>query len=352
MRVAFTLEQCWHDVPGGTAVAALELARALVETGEVDLFGVSARHRGLPADVQWRPPVPMRALPLPRLALYEAWLRFRRPAITGADVVHATTVIVPPRRRVPLVVTVHDLAWRHDPEHFTGHGVRVFNRGLELIRDEADLVFCSSLATLRDCRANGIEEARLRHVPLGVRVIEATDDDVRRVRERYGIRGPYVFFSGTHEPRKNLRGLAAAFAAVKAQHRDLELIVSGPSGWGDTTPTGRTIGFVPSDDLRALHRGAEAFCYPSLWEGFGLPLLEAMAQGTRVVTSRGTSTEEIAEGVGVLVDPRDVDSIAAGLLEALSTETDGSAERRRAAEYTWYRTAQLTVAGYWDVVKT
>ena len=165
MRVALTLEQCWHDVPGGTAVAALELARALDETGEVELVGISARHSGPPAEPQWQPPIKVTAMPLPRLALYEAWLRLRRPAIGGVDVVHATTVIVPPRKRTPLVVTVHDLAWLHDPEHFTGHGVRVFNRGLRLIRDDADLVFCSSLATLADCRSHGIDDGRLRHVP-------------------------------------------------------------------------------------------------------------------------------------------------------------------------------------------
>src|SRR5262245_20482530 len=117
MRVGYTVEQCWHEVPGGTAVAALAVARHLPAEG-VELVGVAARHSSSPAP-PWVPPMPVRHLALPRSLLYDAWLRLGWPPIEGStgplDVVHATTIIVPPRRGVPLIATIHDLAFLHDP---------------------------------------------------------------------------------------------------------------------------------------------------------------------------------------------------------------------------------------------
>lgn len=348
MRVALTLEQCWHRVPGGTAVAALELARALADRGDVAPVGVAARHRHPPPEA-FRSPIDVRHLALPRPLLYESWLRLRRPGVTRAtgpvDVVHATTIMVPPRSG-PLVVTIHDLAFLHEEGHATRRGRRLFERSLELVRRDADLVLCSSAATLADCEAQGIDAERLRLVPLGVRVRPATADDVARVRRRYGLDGPYVLFAGTNEPRKNLPRLVEACARPGG----MPLVLAGPAGWGEQVPAGgsvRVLGLVPEDDLRALYAGADVFAYPSLREGFGLPVLEAMAQGAPVVTSRGTSTEEVAGGAAVLVDPFDVADIARGLDEAHATSRElAAAGRARAAAATWDRTAELTVAAY------
>lgn len=357
LRAAMTLEQLWHRVPGGTAVAALSLARALATRGDVEVVGVAARHRG-PAPEPWVPPVPMRQLPLPRPALYESWHRLRRPAVqlvTGpVHVVHATTLALPPPR-APLVLTVHDLAWRRYPEMFTRRGVRFFERGLALARNDAALVLCSSRATLGDCGEAGFEGSRLRLVPLGVDSRRADAAEISRVRARYSLERPYILWTGTVEPRKNLGGLLRAFAGLP---RELDLALAGPRGWREDlgaliarAPGGiRPLGYVPQEDLAPLHAGAEVFCFPSLMEGFGLPVLEAMAQGTPVVTSRGTSTEEIAEGAGVLVDPRDSDSIRAGLEQALGDEPLRrrlrAAGLRRAAAYTWEKTAELVVTAY------
>ena len=360
LTVAFTLEQCWHRVPGGTAVAALGMARALAERGDLDIVGVSARHRSAPPD-PWRPPVPVRALPLPRPVLYEAWHRLRRPRVEAAtgkvSAIHATTVAMPPRSS-PIVLTIHDLAWLENPAHFTPRGLRFFDRGLELALRDADLVLCSSAATERACRAAGFEEARLRRVPLGVDIREATPGEVDRVRGRYSLGRPYVLWTGTVEPRKNLPGLVQAFDRLDG---DLDLVLAGPRGWNEDLealvgPRGqrvRFLGFVPALDLGPLYAGASAFCFPSLLEGFGFPVLEAMAQGTPVVTSRGTSTEELADGAGVLVDPLEPASIAAGLEEILSdpglAARLGAAGRRKAAEYTWARTADLVARAYREV---
>jgi glycosyltransferase involved in cell wall biosynthesis len=352
LRVAFTLEQCWHRVPGGTAVAALELARELSGRPEVELVGVSAAHRKAPPE-PWKPPIPTHRLPLPRLALYESWHRLRRPRVERAtgpvDVIHATGLAMPPRS-APLVVTLHDLSFLEYPQHFSRAGLRFFRRALELARREADLVLCSSEATLEHCTAVGFDRARLRHVPLGVRVEPADEADVTRVRERYGVPGPYVLWTGTVEPRKNLSRLLAAFETLR---HDLDLVLVGPKGWNEEVrpvPRVKPLGFVPADDLRALYAGAEVFCLPSLMEGFGLPVLEAMAQGTPVVTSKGTSTEELVRDAAFRVDPRDPGSIAAGIERALGDDGRlAAAGRACAAEYTWSRTADLVLDAYDEV---
>lgn len=349
-----TLEQCWHRVPGGTAVAALELARELAAREEVEVVGVAARHRAPPPD-NWRPPVPVRHLALPQLALYEAWHYARRPAVQRAtgpvDVIHATGIAFPPRS-APLVTTIHDLSYVAHPEHFSRPGLRFFRRALHLARKHADLVLCSSEATLEHCAAYGFDRSRLRHVPLGVRIDRAAGEkEAARVRERYGLTRPYVLWVGTIEPRKNLPGLLQAFALVEA---DVELVLVGPKGWNERLkpqPRVRMLGFVPGTELPGLYAGAAAFCFPSLLEGFGFPVLEAMAQGAPVVTSLGTSTEELARGVGILVDPRDPRSIADGIQHALADSGElGEAGRERAAGYTWARSADLVLAAYNEVL--
>jgi glycosyltransferase involved in cell wall biosynthesis len=288
-------------------------------------------------------------LPLPRPALYDAWLWARLPPPqwrTGpVDVVHATTVIVPPTGRAPLVVTVHDLAFLHEPAHFTARGVRAFRRGLELIRRHAAVVLCSSSATLADAAAAGIPNERLRLVLLGVDQGRADPEAVASARERHGLAAPYLLFVGTLEPRKNLVRLVDAWRRLPPTH---VLAIAGPVGWGRETTAlfdglgerVRLLGFVPDPDRAALYAGADALCYPSLREGFGLPVAEAMVQGTPVVTSAGTSTEEVAGGAAVLVDPLDPASIAAGIEAALADRDRlAAAGRARAATLTWDATA-------------
>jgi glycosyltransferase involved in cell wall biosynthesis len=357
MRVAYTVEQCWHRVPGGTAVAALEAARALRERGGIELVGVAARHAAAPPD-PYEPPIEVRHMTLPRIALYETWHYLRWPRVERAtgpvDVIHATTIAIPPRS-VPLVVTIHDLAFVHDPSHFTGRGLRLFRRGLRLALAEADLVVCPSEATLRDCIDAGFDHSRLAKVSMGVRATPASAQDVARVRNHYGLNRPYIFWTGTMEPRKNLGGLIKAYRLIEDK---IDLVLSGPKGWnedvdalvGPDRSRVRVLGFAPQADLAPLYAGATVFCYPSLREGFGLPVLEAMAQGTPVVTSDRTSTEELARGAGILVDPTEPHLIAQGIRAVI--EDEGLAGRlreagpRRAAEYSWARTAELTARCY------
>ncbi len=136
LRVAYTLEQCWHDVPGGSTVASLEVLRRLVGRPELDVIGVAGRHRELPRP-EYRPAVEVRQLPLARPWLYETWNRVGWPRIERAtgtvDVCHST-IAVPAPTCAPHVVTVHDVAFVHHPERFSKHGVRVMMRGLDRCR--------------------------------------------------------------------------------------------------------------------------------------------------------------------------------------------------------------------------
>lgn len=354
MRVAFTLEQLWHHAPGGTAVAALEIARRLAPLPDVTLLGVAGRHRRPPGPA-WRSPIPIAQLPLPRPLLYESWLRLRRPGVervTGAvDLAHATG-LVPCPTRAPLVVTMHDLAFVHDPHRFTRQGLRVMRRSLAVTRDHADLVLTSSRASFDDLVAAGIEASRIRIVLLGVDNYPAPEVEVRNVRHRYDLPERFALFVGTLEPRKNLRRLAIAGPLAADP---MPLVVAGQDGWGDgggvLDGDVRFLGFVPPDDLPALYAAATVFAYPSEREGFGLPIAEAMAQGTPVVTSAGSSTEEVAGGAAVLVDPLDVEAIAAGLGDAEERAPElAAAGLVRAAELTWEASAAATLAAYHEVI--
>jgi glycosyltransferase involved in cell wall biosynthesis len=362
MRVAVVLEQCWHRVPGGTALAALAQVEAVTAVGGVSQVGVAARHADPPRPA-YRPSIEVRHLPVPRRVLYETWHRMHWPKVQRAtgpvDVIHATGYAVPPRS-APLVATMHDLAWRHDPGNFTRNGVLFFEAGLKRVIDDADLVLCPSRATLDDCAGAGVDPGRLRHVPWGMTTTVVDPDDIARVRRTYGLTGRYVLFVGTVEPRKNLPRLLEAVARLPQD--DVTLAVVGPPGWGDALGDKaerlgdrvKLVGFVPGGDLPPLYAGAAVMCYPSLVEGYGLPVAEALGHGTPVVTSKGTATEELVSGgAGLAVDPTDIDAIAGALAEVLDDDDLAdrlrAAGRARAADTTWESTATMTIAAYREV---
>ena len=266
-----------------------------------------------------------------------AWYPFRLARrARGHDVLHCTTFRGPISASVPTVVTVHDLAILRYPEAFPSWHRRYGSVGLRTVLRSADAIVAVSEFTKEEVVALvDVPAERIRVVPNGV------DDVFRAVgpRESSGpsnslLQGDYVLAVATLEPRKNLERVVEA-----ARLAEVELRVVGARGWGGVDVPG-WIGEIPDAELAALYRGARCLVLASLYEGFGIPVLEAMASGTPAVTSRGGATEEVAGGAAVLVDPLDPTSIAAGIAEAQARRDElvplGLA---RAREFTWERAA-------------
>jgi glycosyltransferase involved in cell wall biosynthesis len=242
------------------------------------------------------------------------------------DVLHCTTFRGPFRSRAPIVLTLHDLAVLRHPEAFRPWHRFTARAALDGVRTAAAVVAVSEFTKREAVALLGVKPERIRVVPNGIEPEFTPDGDASA--------GDFVLAVGTLEPRKNLERVAEA-----ARRAGLELRVVGARGWGRVEVSG-WVGRVSDDELAQLYRGARCVVYPSLYEGFGLPVLEAMASGTPVVTSVGGSMEELAAGAAVLVDPTDVDALAAGIREALSRR-DELVPRglERAALFTWERAA-------------
>jgi glycosyltransferase involved in cell wall biosynthesis len=249
----------------------------------------------------------------------------------GLDLLHCTTFRGPAHSGLPTVLTVHDLAILRFPEAFP-HWHRLYGRaGLGRVLRAADAIVAVSDFTKEETISlTGVPAERIRVVPNGV--------DATFTSEGSRASGDYVLAVATLEPRKNLGRVVEA-----ARRAGVELRVVGARGWGGVEVEG-WVGEIPDAELAALYRGARCVLYPSLYEGFGLPVLEAMACGVPVVTSRGTAMEEVAGGAAVLVDPLDADAIAGGIREAEDRREElvplGLA---RARELTWERAADEVV---------
>ena len=385
MRVAFNLEQLLQTPPGGVGRYTAELARLLpgLDRGDpddaVDLVPFVARHRADDIAAALRAfgldglePV---SLPLPRPVLYDAWHLVGRPGLRGVarrrgelDVVHAPSVAVPPKGRYRLVVTVHDAAPLLFPETYPPRGRRFHRRGIAAAARRADLVITVSQAAADEIEKHtDIPAERVRVVPNGVDLTEASDDDVVAARVAFDLgERPYVLWLGSLEPRKNVGVLVEAFARWAATS-DVphQLVLAGPSGWvedrdavlaparrlGDRV---RTIGRVGDDHLRGLYRGADIFVLPSRHEGFGIPVLEAMAQGTPVIASDIPALREVAGDAARLITPTDPDAWASALDDLLHDRDRhadlGEAGRRRAELFSWERCATETRAVYREVL--
>ncbi len=307
-----------------TRAGTARYVRALLTHAEVDyvrlVWGGGGRAAAAARDIAW---YPMR-LPM---------------AATKAvvELLHCPTFRAPLRSRVPLVVTVHDLAVLRHPETFN-RWTRAYSRlAVPRVVRAADRVIAVSEFTARELRDLGVDEGKIRVVPNGV--------EKPFVPEGPRAAGDYVLAVGTLEPRKNLARLGLA-----AQRMGFEVRLVGERGWGAAGLQGsglRWLGRISDDELAALYRGAACFAYPSLYEGFGLPVIEAMACGAAVVTSAGGATEEVAGGAAVLVDPLDVASIAAGIDEALRRRSELRAlSIERARRYEWRSTAEATAEVY------
>ncbi len=356
---------------GGIGRYAARLAEALLRLPGIELSLLYHGRGGtaLPPGLAGLPPRRVRLGSKPWRATLAAASLLRLPldrVVGPCDLFHATDHVLPPLRHTPSVFTVHDLAFLAHPETHLRSNRTYLAAMMPRYVATATVVIADSEATRRDVLARyQVAPDKVRVVPLGVEPTFAPvpPPEARAlVAARYGLTAPYLLFVGTLEPRKNLRGLVAAYRALLQRHDDApDLTVAGAEGWRyddlyrlvqqeGLSARVRFLGRVADADLPALYSAAAAFAYPSLYEGFGLPPLEALACGTPVVCSDRSSLPEVVGDAALLVDPTD----AAALARALARLLDDEALRRllrarglaRAAQFTWARTAAETLAAY------
>jgi glycosyltransferase involved in cell wall biosynthesis len=302
-----------------TRAGTARYLRALLDRNEYEQIGFqgSTRLATIVRDAVWYP------LVLPRKAKERA-----------VGVLHCPTFRAPFSTAMPLVVTVLDLAVLRHPGMFNQWSRRYSRLAVpRVVQAAAAVITISEFTKSEVVEVLGTAPEKVHAIPIAV--------EAPFTPEGPSAEGDYVLSVGTLEPRKNLARVVDA-----AQRAGAELRVVGAEGWGGVKVDG-WVGRVSDEELAALYRGARCVVYPSLYEGFGLPVLEAMACGTPVVTSRGGATEEVAGDAAVLVDPLDTSAIAAGIEDALGRRGDLRVKGlERAKAFSWDRVARETWAVY------
>jgi glycosyltransferase involved in cell wall biosynthesis len=373
VRVAVNVEQLLQPAPGGIGRYTAALVRLLpTRKPGANVTAFTARHPRSVVEAALAAhgigDVDTVVLPLPRPALYDMWHVLGRggPArrVAPVDLVHAPSPAVPPLEGIPLVVTVHDAAPVTMPEATTRRGRWFHTRGFAATAKRARLVIAVSEFAADEIATNTpIPRERMRVVPNGVDLERATEDDIDRAKRSFGIDDrPYVFWIGTFQPRKNVRALLDAFACLDESDVPHRLVLAGEEGWlsdddaalrrlGDRV---RLLGPVSERDATALYSGADLFVFPSRHEGFGIPVLEAMAQGTAVVCSDIPALREVGGDAARFVPVDDVEALADAIGSLLR---DGAAREalvtrglEHAQGYSWERCADATIAVYHEAL--
>jgi len=305
---------------------------------------------------------------LPRRLLQGVWDSLEWPPIEffcgRVDIFHGLHFVLPPAKKALRVLTVHDLTYLRFPGYFADGKLneRGYKKELPHALERADAVIAVSQNTRDDLiELMGIPEEKVRVIYEGVdqhffKLIGRPKSDA--ILKRYGLDPPYlIFLVGTPEPRKNL---VRAVTAARQAAPELDLVLIGSEKplrellVGEENRNLKFLGIVPEDHLPALLSGATISLYPSLYEGFGLPVLESMASGVPVITSDRGSLPEVAGGAGILVDPENVESIAEAISGLLQDESLRNRlkvmGKARASEFTWQRTAAETLALYRELV--
>ncbi len=335
--------------------------------------GLDELAESLPAGVR---PAARRA---PARLLQDAWIRGEHPPVewlTGAaDVVHGTNFVLPPLRRARGVLTIHDLSYLRTPDTVTAASARYSDLVPRGLRRAAAVLTPSRAVAEEVIAAYRLDPALVTPTPLGVDdAWFTTPPPTAAWLQAHGLPERYLLFVGSVEPRKNLPVLLEAVRRLHAAKLGAPpLVLVGPPGWGPTLdlaglPAGSVIiaGYLDAEQLRATVAGAGVLCFPSRYEGFGLPPLEALAAGTPVVAADIPTVREVT---GALLAPADspsgspsagspvrlvrqadrdsfADDLAEAILALLSSPGDAEAGRTHARAFTWRRTAELTAAVY------
>ena len=362
LRIGIDASRIAVDTRTGTEHYTYELIAALAALDRRNRYTLYCNQR--PAALPpLGPNFALRSMPFRRL-----WTHAR---LSAELALHPPNTLFVPAHVLPLgaplhhfrsVVTIHDMGYLHFPEAHTTLHRRYLRFSTWWSARAASHVIAISGATRNDLvRYAGVNPAKISVIHHGLSPRFRPVPNARAiVQERYGIAEPYFCYIGTVQPRKNLVRLIEAFAQLVAQSpaEPLALVIAGKRGWLTeaieqraaalgVSDRVRFTGYVPDDDVPALLGGALAFAFPSLYEGFGMPVLEAMACGTPVLTSTTSSLPEVAGDAALLVDPTDTDAISGGLARLLN-DAALRAELRmrglaRAATFTWQRCAAETL---------
>lgn len=304
------------------------------------------------------------------------WQRMRLPVpaellMGSADLIHGPDFILPPVWRARRVVTIHDLAFLTHPECAMPKLVAYLSRVVPRSLAAADAVIAVSECTAEDLRRFlNVPREKITVIPLGVDAAFTSDVDERSVvalREKYELVGPVALAVGTIEPRKNYEGLVAAFAAARQQPGGPRtLVIAGRTGWlydgvfASVERWGlrehvRFLDYIPDGELATLYHAADVLAMPSLYEGFGIPVLEAMASGTPVVCSDGGSLPEVAGDAALVVPVGDVDALGSALVRVTRDRKVRDALIAnglvRVKSFTWDEAARAHVRLYHTTVK-
>ncbi len=371
MRIAIDAHSVGTGL-GGNESYATNLIEALAEIDKTNLYTLYVtRKEAVDRFTKRWPNFSVRATlphtPLIRIPLILSAELRRQPV----DVLHVQFT-APPLSPCPFVVSIHDLSFEHLPETFKWRSRNQLKATVRRSARNAARVIALSEHAKRDIiETYAIAPDRIRSIPLAAshRFRPVTDaDELKRVRQTYAIEGEYILSVGAIQPRKNLRRLIEAYARLRWTRPEgnlPKLVVAGKCAWLfeetlrsikelQVTESVILTGYVPENDLPALYSGALCFVYPSYFEGFGLPPLEAMKCGAPVITGDRTSLPEVVGDAGLMVDPFDVDALAA----AISTLISDSALRakliakglERARLFDWKETARQTLTVYQEAV--
>ncbi|MBC8248766.1 MAG: glycosyltransferase family 4 protein [Anaerolineales bacterium] len=348
-----------------------ELVKALAELNrshDYVLFAAAGGQR--PVDTGWPPNFQMRSVPLSDRALAILWHRLQLPLwvelVTGpVDIFHSPDFGLPPVRRAKTLVTVHDLSFIRYPQCADANLRAYLNKVVPRSVHRADLILADSQSTKGDLvELLGVESGRIEVVYPGVEERFHPIEDqahLEKVRKRYNLPPRFILGLGTLQPRKNFTHLIEAYSLLVTHYSSLQLVITGGKGWlyEEIFATVEQLGledkvvfpgFVADEHLPALYNLADLFVFPSLYEGFGLPPLEAMACGTPVITSNASSLPEVVGKAGLMVEATEVEALTEAMKQVLEDDAlrEGMMAKgvKQASKFTWEKAAAKLLSLY------